>query len=34
MAFLREIKTKRKSGKVYSWWVVIKAFWDKKKGTA
>ena len=34
MAFLREIKTKRKSGKVYSWWVVIKAFWDKKRKKA
>ena len=31
MAFLREIRTKRKSGKVYSYWVVIKSFWDKKK---
>ena len=34
MAFLREIKAKRKSGKVYSWWVVIKAFWDKKRKKA
>jgi len=31
MAFLREIRTKRKSGKVYSYWVVIKSFWDKEK---
>ena len=31
MAFLREIKRKRKSGKVYTYWVVIKTFWDKKK---
>jgi len=31
MAFLREIRAKRKSGKVYSYWVVIKSFWDKKE---
>jgi len=31
MAFLREIKRERKSGKVYTYWVVIKTFWDKKK---
>jgi len=31
MAFLREIRTERKSGKVYSYWVTIKTFWDKKK---
>jgi len=31
MAFLREIKDKRKSGKVYSYWVIIKSFWDKEK---
>jgi len=29
--FLREIKVKRKSGKVYSWWVVIKTYWDKER---
>jgi hypothetical protein len=31
--FLREIKIKvrRKSGKVYRWWVVIKTYWDKEK---
>lgn len=29
--FLREIKSKRKSGKVYSYWVVVKTFWDKEK---
>jgi len=31
MAFLREIRAKRKSGKVYRYWVVIKSFWDKKE---
>mgnify|MGYP000288809768 CR=1 FL=1 len=31
MAFLREIKEKRKSGKVYSYWVIVKSFWDKKR---
>ena len=31
MAFLREIRGKRKSGKVYSYWVIIKTFWDKKR---
>ena len=31
MAFLREIRAERKSGKVYSYWVTIKTFWDKKK---
>jgi hypothetical protein len=29
--FLREIKVRRKSGKVYRWWVVIKTYWDKEK---
>lgn len=29
--FLREIKVRRKSGKVYSWYVVIKTYWDKEK---
>lgn len=29
--FLREIKSKRKSRKIYSYWVILKTFWDKKE---
>jgi hypothetical protein len=29
--FLMEIKVRRKSGKEYRWWVVIKTYWDKEK---
>lgn len=29
--FLREIRSKRKSGKIYSYWVILKTFWDKKE---
>jgi hypothetical protein len=25
------LKVRRKSGKVYRWWVVIKTYWDKEK---
>lgn len=34
MAFLREIRAVRKSGKIYSYWVVMKSFWDKKEKKA